>query len=356
MILFNLSYPYVFIKMTFLKSLIMDKNNLNNLKKINDIKTLIKFIKRYYPDLEVKNFSIVEIEIAITNYYIKLIGKIMYYSPDNMILFLRNYLLIYEILNVKRIIFRSIAGVRDGSKKTHINFLVENYLGNTGFIEGLLEKSSLEEIQLYINEKRSLYNSAIREGFQHFIRKKEIFVLETFLDQVYYQVMINNKKIYMNNEKKPLISLFIDYKAEIYNLNIIFRGILNGIDRKLLSQFLVNNYLFFNYDKFMDLLYQENIDDFLISINKYLRRIRHFGAFFTPITINKNNLMNLIEKVYDNYFLKKSSIIIEDIDNMAINRILNFLIKKEKEIKDEILPNIVRIVHNNYSILQQQII
>jgi vacuolar-type H+-ATPase subunit C/Vma6 len=356
MILFNLSYPYVFIKMTFLKSLIMDKNNLNNLKKINDIKTLIKFIKRYYPDLEVKNLSIVEIEIAITNYYIKLIGKIMYYSPDNMILFLRNYLLIYEILNVKRIIFRSIAGVRDGSKKTHINFLVENYLGNTGFIEGLLEKSSLEEIQLYINEKRSLYNSAIREGFQHFIRKKEIFVLETFLDQVYYQVMINNKNFYMNNEKKPLISLFIDYKAEIYNLNIIFRGILNGIDRKLLSQFLVNNYLFFNYDKFMDLLYQENIDDFLISINKYLRRIRHFGAFFTPITINKNNLMNLIEKVYDNYFLKKSSIIIEDIDNMAINRILNFLIKKEKEIKDEILPNIVRIVHNNYSILQQQII
>jgi vacuolar-type H+-ATPase subunit C/Vma6 len=356
MILFNLSYPYVFIKMTFLKSLIMDKNNLNNLKKINDIKTLIKFIKRYYPDLEVKNLSIVEIEIAITNYYIKLIGKIMYYSPDNMILFLRNYLLIYEILNVKRIIFRSIAGVRDGSKKTHINFLVENYLGNTGFIEGLLEKSSLEEIQLYINEKRSLYNSAIREGFQHFIRKKEIFVLETFLDQVYYQVMINNKNFYMNNEKKPLISLFIDYKAEIYNLNIIFRGILNGIDRKLLSQFLVNNYLFFNYDKFMDLLYQENIDDFLISINKYLRRIRHFGAFFTPITINKNNLMNLIEKVYDNYFLKKSSIIIEDIDNMAINRILNFLIKKEKEIKDEILPNIVRIVYNNYSILQQQII
>jgi len=355
MILFNLSYPYIFIKMTFLKNLIMDNNNLNNLKKINDIKTLIQFIKRYYPDLEFKNLSIVEIEIAITNYYIKLIGNIMYYSPDKMMLFLRDYLLIYEIMNVKRIIFRSLAGVRDGNKKTHINFLVENYLGNTGFIEGLLEKSSLEEIQLYINEKRSLYNSAIREGFQHFIRKKEIFVLETFLDQVYYQVMINNKNFYMNNEKNPLISLFIDYKAEIYNLNIIFRGILNGIDRKLLSQFLVNNYLFFNYDKFMDLLYQENIDDFLISINKYLRRIRHFGTFFTPITINKNNLMNLIEKVYDNYFLKKSRIIIEDIDNMAINRILNFLIKKEKEIKDEILPNIVRIVHNNYSILQQQI-
>lgn len=356
MILFNLSYPYVFIKMTFLKRLIMDKNNLSNLKKIHDIKTLIEFLKRYYPDLEVKNLSIVEIEIAITNYYIKLIGKIMYYSPDKMILFLKNYLLIYEIMNVKRIIFRSIAGVSDGSKKTNINFLVENYLGNTGFIEGLLEKSSLEEIQLYISENRSLYNSAIREGFQHFIRKKEFFVLETFLDQIYYQVMINNKNFYMNNEKKPLISLFIDYKAEIYNLKIIFRGILNGIDRKLLSQFLVNNYLFFNHDKFMDLLYQENIEDFLITIDKYLRRIRHFGAFFTPITINKNNLMNLIEKVYDNYFLKKSNIIIENIDHMAISLILEFLIKKEKEIKDEIMPNIVRIVHSDYSILQQQII
>lgn len=334
----------------------MDKNALNNLKKIYNVNALIEFIKKYYPGLDVKNLSMVEIEIAITNYYIKLIGQIMYYSPDNMNLFLRSYLLTYEIMNVKRIILSSIVGINDGDKKTLVKFLVENYLGNNGFIEGLLEKSTLGEIQLYMSEKRSLYNSALREGFQHFNRKKEVFVLEAFLDRLYYQVMVKNRKKFMSKEKKPLISLFIDYKTEIYNLNTIFRGILNGIDKKLLSQFLVNNYLFFNNSKIMDLLSQENIDDFLITITNYLRNIRHFSSFFASRTINKNNLMNLIEKAYDNYFLKNTRILSDDIDHMAITRILEFLVKKEKEVKDEILPNIVRIVYNNYNILQQQII
>lgn len=356
MILFNLSYPYIFIKMTFLKNLIMDKNALNNLNKIDNINSLTQFIRKYYPGLDVNNLSMVEIEVAITNYYIKLIGQIMYFSPDTMNLFLRNYLLTYEIMNVKRIILSSIVGMNDGNKNTLVKYLVENYLGNNGFIEGLLEKSTLGEIQLYMNEKRSLYNSALREGFQHFIHKKEVFVLEAFLDRLYYQTLVKNRKKFMSNEKKPLISLFIDYKTEIYNLNTIFRGILNGIDKKLLSQFLVNKYLFFNHNKIMDLLSQENIDDFLITITRYLRDIRHFRSFFTSITIDKKNLMNLIKEVYDNYFLKNTRILSDDIGHMAISRILEFLVKKEKEVKDEILPNIVRIVYDNYSMLQQQII
>ena len=43
----------------------------------------------------------------------------------------------------------------------------------------------------------------------------------------------------------------------------------------------------------------------------------------------------------------------QDIDDLTIFRILELIIRKEYEIKYEIIPNVVRIVHNKYSVLEK---
>ena len=308
-------------------------------------------IRPYYPKLDFKEKTIEDIEVALKNNYIKLIGKILHYSPQNMRIFLRNYLMKFEIQNLKQIIISLILGINQEEKRKYINFLVEEYLDNTEFIEELLKFTSLDEIQIYL--KRTKYNIAIREGILYFKKNKEIFILEAFLDQLYYKQLIVQLKN-LNKKEKTMISLFVQYKTEIYNINVIYRGIKNNIDRKLLSQFLVNNYLFLNESKLEHLLNLDNLDDFISVIEEYLKNIKEIKPFFIRLRINQKHLIRSIEQFYITYYFKNFEIKIDDIDFFTIYKILEILIKKESEIKFNILPRVIKILHYKFKALKTQ--
>ncbi len=308
-------------------------------------------IRPYYPNLDFKENTIEDIEVALKNNYIKLIGKILHYSPQNMRIFLRNYLLSYEIQNLKQIIISLILGINQEEKRKRINFLVEEYLDNTEFIEELLKFTSLDEIQLFL--KRTKYNIAIREGILYFKKNKEIFILEAFLDQLYYK-QLNAQLANLNKKEKTMISLFVKYKTEIYNINMIFRGIKNNIDRKLLSQFLVDSYLFLNESKLDRLLNLDNLDEFISVIEEYLKNIKEIKPFFIRLRINQKHLIRSIEQFYITYYFKNFEIKIDDIDFFTIYKILEILIKKQKEIKFHILPKVVKILHYKFKKLKTQ--
>ncbi len=308
-------------------------------------------LRPYYPNLDFKENTIEDIEVALKNNYIKLIGKILHYSPQNMRIFLRNYLLSYEIQNLKQIIISLILGINQEEKRKRINFLVEEYLDNTEFIEELLKFTSLDEIQLFL--KRTKYNIAIREGILYFKKNKEIFILEAFLDQFYYK-QLNVQLANLNKKEKTMISLFVKYKTEIYNINMIFRGIKNNIDRKLLSQFLVDSYLFLNESKLDRLLNLDNLDEFISVIEEYLKNIKEIKPFFIRLRINQKHLIRSIEQFYISYYFKNFEIKIDDIDFFTIYKILEILIKKQKEIKFHILPKVVKILHYKFKKLKTQ--
>lgn len=308
-------------------------------------------IRPYYPNLDFKENTIEDIEVALKNNYIKLIGKILHYSPQNMRIFLRNYLMKFEIQNLKQIIISLILGINQEEKRKYINFLVEEYLDNTEFIEELLKFTSLDEIQLYL--KRTKYNIAIREGILYFKKNKEIFILEAFLDQLYYK-QLKAQLRNLNKKEKTMISLFVKYKTEIYNINVIYRGIKNKIEPKLLSQFLVNNYLFLDESKLDRLLNLDNLDDFISVIEDYLKNIKEIKPFFIRLRINQKHLIRSIEQFYITYYFKKFEIKIDDIDFFTIYKILEILIKKEKEIRFDILPKVIKILHYKFKALKTQ--
>jgi vacuolar-type H+-ATPase subunit C/Vma6 len=208
----------------------------------------------------------------------------------------------------------------------------------------LLKFTSLDEIQLFL--KRTKYNVAIREGILYFKKNKEIFILEAFLDQLYYK-QLNVQLENLNKKEKIMISLFVKYKTEIYNINMIYRGIKNNIDRKLLSQFLVNNYLFLNENKLEHLLNLDSLDEFISVIEDYLKNIKEIKPF-------QKHLIRSIEQFYITYYFKNFEIKIDDIDFFTIYKILEILIKKEKEIKFDILPKVIKILHYKFKALKTQ--
>ena len=63
------SYVYTFIKIGSLKQLIIDDNTLEKLKEFNEIEGFINFIEPFYPDLNIKENTIEEIEKALFHFH-----------------------------------------------------------------------------------------------------------------------------------------------------------------------------------------------------------------------------------------------------------------------------------------------
>ncbi|MFX1395239.1 MAG: V-type ATPase subunit [Promethearchaeota archaeon] len=344
------SYAYTYVKLKFLKKILIDDETLRKLRTFDDIEILLNTIKPFYPDINIQEYTIEEIEKSLYETFFKLIGKIIFYSPENIRKFLKAYLLQFEIMNIKQCILGSITGMSKDQKLNNINFLVEDFLGNTDFIRNLIEITSLEEIQLYM--KKTKYNKAVREGILYFKNNNEIFVLEAFLDQLFYINMVKHKNIYNKNEK-DLFNLYIDSITEIYNLNIIFRGIRNNIDKNLLTQFLIKNFLFLDETKILHLLYQDNIEQFFSLIMQIYSNQKDIKFIYKKTGFKGDHFVWWIESLYIDYFFKKFKSKIGDIDYSTIFTILEILIKKQKEIQFNIIPNIVRIIHKKFVQLEK---
>ncbi|MHA1670288.1 MAG: V-type ATPase subunit [Promethearchaeota archaeon] len=338
------SYVYTYIKIGSLKQLIIDDNTLKKLKDFDEIEDFINFIEPFYPDLNIKEDTIEEIEKALYHFFFKLIGELISISPINMRRFLKDYLVKYEIMNIKQIILGFIIGMNHEEILKNVNFLIEEYLENTDLIKKIIEVKTLDEIQLYM--KPTKYNKVIREGFLYFKNYKEIFVLEAFLDQLYYENLSKRERI-LNKKEKAMISLFNSLNTEIYNINIIYRGIINKIDKTLLAQFIINNYFFLKADDIENLLNQETLNDFFLKINECLESIHELKYKFDKLEL-KHPLWDL-ERMYKNYYFTRSKLEINDIESLTIFRILELIIKKEKEIKLEILPKVVAIINKKFN-------
>jgi vacuolar-type H+-ATPase subunit C/Vma6 len=252
-------------------------------------------------------------------------------------------------MNIKRVVLGTVLGMSTTEKNLLVNKLVEELLGNTAFMKDLIEISSLDEIQLFMSLTK--FNEAIREGILYFKNANEIFVLEAFLDRLYYENLQKEMK-FLNKKEKEMISVYVRYISEIYNLNLIYRGIKNNIDRKLLSQFLVNIYMFLDEGILNDLMNLSSIDSFITDLRKHLSSINEIRLLVLRNPFKKKHLVWEIEKLYLNYFFKIFKIKIDDIEYSTIFRIMEVLIKKENEIKINILPQVVKILHEKYRVLK----
>jgi V/A-type H+-transporting ATPase subunit C len=338
--------------MGFLKQLIISKPVLNKLKKITEVKQFVEIIKIYYPGLEISDYKLEEIEDELIHTYIKLIGKIMFYSPKNLRLFLRTFLLKYEINNIKKLILGTILNMSSIEKYSLINELAEDYIGNTDFIKELIEINSLDEIQFYLGRTR--YNRAIREGLLYFKNNNEIFVLESFLDQLYYETL-NKELKQLARKEKVMISYYVKYITEIYNLNTIYRGLKNKIDKALLAQFIVKSYHFLNAENIETILNLDKIEKFVPRLNKIYKNIEELRGLFKPIKVDEKHIISKIEKYYIKDYFKKFQLKIDNIEYWTIFKIIEILIKKDKEIRFKILPIAVKIIHEKYGSLKSRV-
>jgi V/A-type H+-transporting ATPase subunit C len=343
------SYAYTYIKIGFLKRIIIPAEQLDKLNKTENIDELINTIKPFYPNFDIKKKTITNIEKELYHIYIKLIGKIISYSPQNLRSFLKDYLLKYEILNLKQIISGIILGTSIEKKRKNINFLVQKYLNREDFMNDLVRLPSLEELRLSLRNTR--YYKPVREGLLYFRNNKEIFVLESFLDRIYYKNLVKKRKN-LNKLERNMIVLFTHYITEIYNIRVIYRGILNNIDRNLLAQFLVEGYLFLGANDLNSLLNQSTVQEFFDRLNSLLREDKELKSTYKEVSAQLEHPLWELERIYQKFYFSKFKLQPDKISLATLYKIFELIIKKQQEINFEILPNVVRILHKKFEIFE----
>ncbi len=155
----------------------------------------------------------------------------------------------------------------------------------------------------------------------------------------------------MINPQKVSFSII----CEIYNINFIYRGILNNTEKNFLSQFLVNRYLFLDEKNLISLLNQPTLETYFLFLNNLLKKVPELKKWVNILDSESKHPMWILEKVYMDYFFRKLKEKAEDIDYSAIYLILKLIVKKEEEIRFKILPRVVKLIHYKYRDLKQQL-
>ncbi|MFX1554125.1 MAG: hypothetical protein ACFFBV_09380, partial [Promethearchaeota archaeon] len=156
----------------------------------------------------------------------------------------------------------------------------------------------------------------------------------------------------LNTKEKNIITDFVKYKTEIYNINIIYRGLKNHIEKELLAQFLIDYYLFLDKGKIDYLLSIEDLNILSSLIENYIKNVKEIKRFYKNIVIDKEHFVYSIQEIYQKYYFKKFKIKIDDIDSITIFRILELIIKKENEIQFKIIPKVIKIINKKFEELK----
>ncbi|MFX1476775.1 MAG: V-type ATPase subunit [Promethearchaeota archaeon] len=341
-------YSYLYVKLAILKQIVLNKSEIVKIQSISSIDELIDFLKPYYPDTSFKVHSISEIEKSLYHSFFKLIGKILANSSDKLRQFLKYFLMKYEIYNIKNIILDTILKKTKKEKIDDTNFLIEELLDNENFIRDLIDKHNINEIQLFM--KKTNYYQVIKEGLDFYKKNQDIFVLAVSLDKLYYENLSRVKPRFSNIDFE-IIKTYINYVVEIYNLKILYRGIKNNIEKNLLSQLLVNSFLFLNSKKLNSLLNQETIEGFNQSLITFLSEDK--SSLFPPDILNKSveDISAILKMIYDEYFFKECLKQVNSLVSLTVSKVLEVLVKKESEIKDVLIPLVVNILYLKYQTL-----
>ncbi len=341
-------YGYLYVKLAILKQIVLTESDINSAKNIKSIDELIEFIKPYYPDTSFKMLSISEIEKSLYHSFFKLIGRILVNSPDELRQFLKYFLMKYEIYNIKNIILGTILNRTKKEKLNDTNFIIEELLDNEDFIRELINKRTINEIQLFM--KKTNYYQVIKEGLDFYKRNQEIFFLAVSLDKLYYEILSRIKSRFSKSDFE-IMRIYINYVVEIYNVKILYRGIKNNIEKNLLSQLIINSYLFLNSKKLNILLNQETVEGFNQSLISFLTESK--PRLFPPDVFNKSteDIIAILKGVYDEYFFKECHKQISSLSALTASKVLELLVKKESEIKYVLIPLVVNIINLKYQTL-----
>ena len=266
-----------------------------------------------------------ELEKTVWEYLSKDILHIKEHLPKDALEFLRNYIIKYDLANVKQVLRRI------SERSVHLTELIPlGVIFEQGLLDKLNKAASIDEI-VDIVKIAGLHNYAlvIEKYSKKFTKeanvKKVRMELEKELDNMYYAKLMSLSSKMRGKEQLMLsMGAYID----LLNLSIVVRGVLSG-DQAGAARNLLDITYVLHRDVLKSMLESKNLDELVGKIER------------TPYAEAGRSIMEIYRLVGDVLLVEKTIIdysmrrIKETISTALLTPavLLHYLLTKEKEIK-----------------------
>ncbi|MBD3185436.1 hypothetical protein GF325_01300, partial [Candidatus Bathyarchaeota archaeon] len=200
----------------------------------------------------------------------------------------------------------------------------------------------VDEISFLVRGTR--YNEVVREGIHHFRTGRESFMLEAFLDKTFHENLV------LTREQEPglpsIAKAYLAMQVELYNLQVVSRGIMAGLPTNLMLQLLVPTAYLVGNETLELMIENGTIKGALSLLEGALAKFDVKLGAKTPGK-EKSEFVERINHLYMEHFMKKYKPIHDDFRYMAFYETIHTIIKKTDEIYNYINPALTRVLHAN---------
>ncbi len=316
--------PYVFARISAMKSLLLQKEEYDKILKM-DPSEIVKFLQEgVYKDeinsLAIKYSGIKLVENTLNKHLERVFLKLKRISDSETNYLMEQYLRRYDFWNLKTLIRAKQARVVEDD--VFDLFLPVGTL-SSGDLRRLYSLNSIKEI---IASSGIIKPSEFREAIDKYEMNNDLSELENMLDFHYFkdsaafamQIPIQGK----------LFKDFFKYEFDIYNLNLILKKIFFKLDKEYVRRFFIYRNKELTRETLKSLVEKENFGSFLTELNK-----TGYGKLLSEINENTTDPILRIEVIFNEFLLKKSLLLFHKIP-LTINIVIGYIFAKEIEVKN----------------------
>src|SRR5271157_5062 len=269
------SYAYVLVKLARLRKHRITPREIPRLEELSTLADFMEIFSRYYPDvpLALPELTLVNFENVIWKDYFDAATRIINACPQTWQHVLTEYLLKYQIKNVKTIILGKIAELDPNLIRTYIQWEVEEIFHTDKVSELLLSQKGPREILYTLRDSR--YARVLREGLAHYFNDKDPFYFQIYLDRYYYENLLT-QEFHLPSEQAKMVKDFINFEAEFHNVRMIYRSLNNHIDSRIIREMLVPSSFYLTQEYFSQLI---DTGETQAMVKKYLDLFAKSGRY-----------------------------------------------------------------------------
>lgn len=322
----KMEFSTINTKISAMKSKMLTEQDFINIMNLGSVAEVFNYLndntdmRDVLWDLNGKKIHRNEVERALYRYRILVMEKIMLYLGDEYKIFLKKYMLRYEIEDLK-LIFEVVRGSYTPENIEDHLFSSFRY-SEINFAE-LIEQSTV--LQVLDKLKGTKYYRLIQPYCEH-VDEKFSFYIEMILDKYYYhQLIAAAKKLPKeeNNKSTELLRRNID----LLNLEWIYRATKYfDMSKEEILNFVLDYGYSYDYEKLKDLIYSYDLNKLLIHLadSQYAFLFNH-----------ENDIDMYMERRIDRYtYYKSLSLYRTSILNFG--KVLAYVQLIEFEVKDVI--------------------
>jgi len=325
-------YDYTLPVISYEKSFLIPKHTFLELLNLKNIESLKRSLISYYPKLReiVSPINLEQMHFILHEDFIEKVYKIIHSSPNNTIPFLMNFLLEFEIENLKTILRSKLINKTASEIEDKIHWSVEALLDNKELFNNLLKKTDLNSIFNLLNV--SIYGEFIQKAAKRNQSTNSLLYINTFLDQGLI-ILMKRSVDNLKGIDKNIASQYLNLLTYYFNFTILFRGMSFNLEKDEIFEFLIPNSSTKLQKVFNQLLSSDDLSNVLTYIKyKDLRGISSFLNF--PDSIN--SYLDILNQIDRNFYEKCLRLVkkISIKSPFSLNSPLTFILLKKFQFKD----------------------